>query len=155
MASTAGRVCETVEIIQEVWVGSVVFDDRLVELSAGVWEGLTIAEVADKHPELFESRDRWPFAFKPPGGESNRGLSTRLRPVIKAIKTKSHDLAIVTHGAVLRMFIELLLDLPYQDKSSFPIYNETVFRLDNPFGDLLCFHYLDGTHPINGLPTPC
>jgi len=96
---------------------------------------------------------RWWFDFKPPGGESNRELRSRLEPLLAAIITTPYDLAILTHGAVLRMLLELLLDIPYQENPTFTIENETVFRIDNLLNATRCFHYLDGKQPIPGLPT--
>ena len=48
ICSTLGRVRETIRIIQAVWQGTVIYDERLRELSAGAWEGLTFFEVADR-----------------------------------------------------------------------------------------------------------
>ena len=153
ICSTLGRVRETIRIIQAVWQGTVIYDERLRELGAGAWEGLTFIEVANQYPNLMSRSKRWWFDFKSPGGESNRELRSRLEPLLAEIITTPYDLAILTHGAVLRMLLELLLDIPYQENPTFTIENETVFRIDNLLDATRCFHYLDGTQPIPGLPT--
>lgn len=75
-------------------------DDRLKEISFGLWEGLTLAEVAQKDAEGGRKREADKWRFVPPGGESYADLSRRIggwladqdRPVIVA-----------AHGGVLRV----------------------------------------------------
>lgn len=152
IASPLGRVRETIKIIQEIWDGSIKFDERLVELSAGRWEGLTYTEVKFQFPDECELFSRWSLDFKPPGGESKNEMRIRLLAVLKDLKKSPNDLAIISHGGVSRMLVELILGLPNEGEPTFHTGNEIVFRIDDPFGQCQCVHYGEGTVANEGLP---
>lgn len=73
----------------------------LDELDAGVCDGLTYAEIAEKYPEDFQRRDEDKYNYRYMGGESYKDVVTRLEPIIMELE-RGGDILIVTHQAVLR-----------------------------------------------------
>lgn len=73
----------------------------LDELDAGVCDGLTYAEIAEKYPEDFKARDEDKYNYRYMGGESYKDVVTRLEPIIMELE-RGGDILIVTHQAVLR-----------------------------------------------------
>lgn len=73
----------------------------LDELDAGVCDGLTYAEIAEKFPEDFAARDEDKYNYRYRGGESYRDVVIRLEPIIMELE-RSENILIVTHQAVIR-----------------------------------------------------
>jgi len=73
----------------------------LDELDSGVCDGLTYAEIEEKFPEDFASRDADKYNYRYLGGESYRDVVIRLEPIIMELE-RSENILIVTHQAVLR-----------------------------------------------------
>jgi probable phosphoglycerate mutase len=53
-------------------------DDRLTEIAFGEWEGLTFADLKSRAADLLARRERDPWHFVPPGGESYVQLLARV-----------------------------------------------------------------------------
>jgi alpha-ribazole phosphatase len=86
-----------------------VFDDRLLELHLGSWEGRAWDEVP--RAEL----DRWaadPLGFAAPEGESGSALVARVTAAFAAITAAPGDHIIITHGGPLRVLAALARGLP-------------------------------------------
>ena len=82
--------------------------DGLRELDYGRWEGLTFAEIRRDYPALYAARADNP-ALQPPGAEScGAGLARFSAALEEAARQSSGDLAVVTHGGVLALFLESL-----------------------------------------------
>ena len=103
IASPLGRTTETMTIaLEAAGMAERAFetDDRLKEISFGRWEGLTLAEVAQKDADGEQKRqdDKWHFV--PPDGESYADLSERIGGWLA-----DHDrpAVVVAHGGVLRV----------------------------------------------------
>lgn len=81
----------------------IIYDDRLMELNFGEWELQEWDKI--KHPDI----DRWmsDFVNTPcPNGESFIDLHNRVGTFLSEIKNNQYDnIAIVTHGGVIRSFI--------------------------------------------------
>jgi broad specificity phosphatase PhoE len=75
---------------------------RLAELGFGDWEGLTLAEVAQRDAERLAARERDKWAFVPPGGESYRQLCVR---VSEWYETLDRDSVVAAHGGTMRALL--------------------------------------------------
>ncbi len=103
IASPLTRATDTMEIaLSAAGMADRAFetDDRLKEISFGRWEGLTLAEVAQKDAEEGRKRqvDKWRFV--PPDGESYADLSTRIGGWLA---DQERPAVVVAHGGVLRV----------------------------------------------------
>lgn len=79
-------------------------DDRLKEISYGIYEGFTHAEIEAKAPDDFAGlmADKW--SFRPRDGENYHDLKQRVSAAIDAI---GGDCVIVSHGGILRILRSL------------------------------------------------
>src|SRR5271156_255934 len=78
--------------------------DRLMEISYGEWEGLTLPEIEIRTPGLLRQRehDKWDFA--PPGGENYRALTSRIGEWYASL---TQDTVATAHGGGVRALMAL------------------------------------------------
>ncbi len=76
----------------------------LIELSGGVYEGLTYKQIGEKYPEFKEIWNNRPWDFNPENGESMKTAYNRIWSCVTEIakENEGKTIAVVTHGAVLR-----------------------------------------------------
>ena len=81
---TAAAIC-TALMSSQPSVPTPVTEPDLIETDFGAWEGLTFAEVRERWPA---EHTRWAAspAVAPPGGESFRSVTTRVRRFVRAIR---------------------------------------------------------------------
>ena len=116
---TTSIICDTIEFRYE----EVVFDDRLVEITLGDRDGYkSWKALLEDFPEDMARREKDPWNFFHPNGESSQIDQARLRPFIKKICDIDGLHIIVTHGVVSKIIRGMYLDLT----------PEEVFSLDRP-----------------------
>lgn len=81
-------------------------DDGLRECAFGDWEGLSVSEIADSFPDLYEKYRRNSVAHRAPNGERLEELQQRVVLAVKRIAERHPDdtVLIVTHGGPIRAF---------------------------------------------------
>ena len=105
-ASPLGRAQQTAAIIADA-IGhdpeTIVYDDRLKEVTFGIWDGLNIEQLRTDHGETWQSRldDKWRFV--PPGGESYMQVGERVGNFLTDLPAE-RPLVVVAHGAHNRVF---------------------------------------------------
>jgi probable phosphoglycerate mutase len=113
VSSPLGRARQTMELVRgEVGVPphGYELDDRLRELGFGHWEGSTLVEMQQSHPELYAERqvDKW--GVPPPGGESYASATLRLRDWYDSLL---QDTVAVSHGGSCRaLMVALSVETP-------------------------------------------
>ena len=131
VASPMTRTRETMEILRatlglhpEVYR----LDDRLVELTFGVWEGMTWKEVRKAEPALaaLREQDKWHYA-PPGGGESYAMLVDRIRPILDDL---TRDTVIVAHGGVARAFLSICCGVSSRQAASMDIWQGRVLVIE-------------------------
>jgi broad specificity phosphatase PhoE len=80
-------------------------DERLKELTFGLWEGQTWKEVRRSDPGAASRRERDKWSAVPPEGESYAMLTDRVRGFLPVIR---RDTVIVSHGGVARVLMAML-----------------------------------------------
>ncbi len=120
-SSPLKRAYETaLAISEECNIKPIIVDERISEVSFGIWEGLTSIEVESKYPVEFklwlEQNDSW----TPPHGESKRSLEKRVVSFLKYLfkeysnQATSPTLAIVCHGGPIKIALLTTLKSPLQ-----------------------------------------
>jgi broad specificity phosphatase PhoE len=109
-ASTLTRARRTAEPIAARLGLPLRLDAALCEYDLGALEGVSYAELVREH-QLFERMARYPD-WTPGGGESARGVATRLSGGLRAIAARhpGERVVVVTHGGALTLALGLLLD---------------------------------------------
>src|SRR6202008_2136471 len=75
MSSPLLRARRTAELVQPA--AAVAVDSRLREMSFGIWEGRSVADLRAEGGETFAAAERLGLDFHPPGGESPRMTMAR------------------------------------------------------------------------------
>jgi len=99
-------------------------DSRLMEISYGDWEGLTLPEIEARTPGLLAQRehDKWDFA--PPGGESYRELAVRVSDWYASLE---QDTVVAAHGGGVRALMALFNVLPKEEATHAQIAQGVVY----------------------------
>ena len=78
---------------------AIVLSRKLAEISFGDWEGFTIAQLHSRDPQRIAAREQDKWHFVPPGGESYKLVSGRMRDWYENL---SRDTVAVAHGGTAR-----------------------------------------------------
>ncbi len=99
VASPLIRCRETAEILKanNPGLGSVTYDDRLVEKHWGVWEGRNLHEM---EAELGDDAHRGDY--RPDGGESRQDMLPRVSDALADLAANAAPRIVVTHRGVIR-----------------------------------------------------
>jgi broad specificity phosphatase PhoE len=130
VASPLGRAQRTAEIIRgHLGAGAeMVIDDRLREISAGAWDGLTFRDIELDSPGIFDGDGRWEWNFRAPGGETYDTFLGRVGEWLDEWAGARFIVA-VTHGVVSRVLRGLYGGLPREAALVLPVPQDRVFRL--------------------------
>lgn len=127
VASPLQRARSTMEIIRAT-LGldphAYALDDRLMEISYGGWEGLTLPEIESRTPGMLAERERDKWDFAPPGGESYRVLTRRIGEWYEGL---TQDAVVVAHGGGVRALIAMFGLLPREDATHAQIAQGVVY----------------------------
>jgi broad specificity phosphatase PhoE len=75
----------------------------LDEIHAGVCDGYTYEDIAQKYPEVHHRRLQDKLRYRYPQGESYEDVIHRLDPLILALENRSEPILVVAHQAILRV----------------------------------------------------
>eukprot|EP00879_Flechtneria_rotunda_P016995 GHRR01017792.1.p1 GENE.GHRR01017792.1~~GHRR01017792.1.p1 ORF type:complete len:193 (+),score=32.33 GHRR01017792.1:556-1134(+) len=81
----------------------------LDEIDAGVCDGMTYAQIAEKYPAEFAARKKDKLRYRYPRGESYLDMIQRLEPVTSEMEREGESIVIVGHQAVLRCIFGYLM----------------------------------------------
>jgi broad specificity phosphatase PhoE len=99
-------------------------DDRLLEISYGEWEGLTLPEIEARNPGMLTVRERDKWDFAPPGGESYRKLTSRIDAWYGSLR---RDTVVAAHGGGVRVLMALFDILPKEEATHAQIAQGVVY----------------------------
>ncbi len=105
IASPLQRARRTAELLLPS--APVTIDTALREMSFGVWEGFTIAELRTNVGRAFTEAENKGLDFQPPGGESPRAAMLRLQCWTREIATSGRPAVAVSHKAAIRALLAL------------------------------------------------
>jgi probable phosphoglycerate mutase len=109
----------------------IVPDSRLRERSFGVFEGLTVDEIAERHPEGFRLWRMRDPAWAMDEGESGQQLIDRVLSVLHEIASRHRGeaVAVVTHGGVLDVAYRAARGLSWDAPREHLMLNASINRL--------------------------
>jgi probable phosphoglycerate mutase len=127
-SSDLARAHETARAIASLSGHAIVADRRLRERSFGVFEGLTYAEMAERHPEDFARFDSRDPDYVLPGGESARAFWQRCLSCLAEIGRRhaGEEVVVVTHGLVLDAVYREAHGLGHVEPRPVPLVNASV-----------------------------
>lgn len=127
VSSPLARARETMDLVRAALAlepRGYAIDDRLIEISFGAWEGMTLAEIGASAPEALVTRERDKWAFTPPGGESYAALTQRVAAWYASLE---HDTVVAAHGGVARGLIAHFHILPPEEATHAEIAHGVVY----------------------------
>lgn len=101
----------------------------LDEIDAGVCDGMTYAEIAQRLPVEQAARQADKLKYRYPRGESYEDVIQRLEPVILELERERRPLLVIAHQAVLRALYAYLMDLPPSSCPTIDVPLHTVLEL--------------------------
>ncbi|MCA9099632.1 MAG: histidine phosphatase family protein [Planctomycetales bacterium] len=105
-------------------------DDRLMEINAGVFQGLCWREIDARFPEEMRRWRSHDPDFVIPDGESRRELMERGHAALADVcRLDAQRVAVVAHGGVLTAGFKGLLGIP-ADRNPFALENCSISRLE-------------------------
>jgi broad specificity phosphatase PhoE len=121
VASPVRRTLESAEILAEALGRPVEVEPGFAEMEFGSWDGMTFAEVGDRHPDELKS---WLGSTEvaPPGGESFRVVQERvLAGLDRLLETHAgKTVVVVSHVTPIKVLVAAAVDAPL----------EAVFRME-------------------------
>lgn len=128
--SPLGRTRETFELMLQASGferPDVEYEERLMELSFGDWEGVTLPELRTLYPDQLDQRENTKWTMVPPNGESYATLAERVRGWLEE---QSGPCLIVSHGGVMRCLRFILEDLSGQQAGKLKTPQDVVYHWD-------------------------
>jgi glucosyl-3-phosphoglycerate phosphatase len=152
-ASPLGRVRETLAILAEHVPVPPLFDDRLMEWSAGSWSGELYSDLPARWPDVWAAWSADRYHQRPPGGENFVDLAGRARSFVEAAdRAPGERVAVVAHGYLNCALAEVLLGLSPVETMQIRQRNDMVIRIAVTDGVPTVDHFVGGAGPAPGLP---
>jgi probable phosphoglycerate mutase len=119
------RARKTAEIIAGGLDSHIIFDDDLMEWHLGIFEGLSIKDIADRYPDefvRFSSRDP---DYIIPEGESSRQRYDRAIGCLQRIADKhpGERILVITHRGILDSVIRRIMFVPLDGLIAYSQFN--------------------------------
>lgn len=111
LSSPLERARRTAELLRPT--APVTTCSALREMSFGIWEGRTIAELRTTVGTAFLAEERKGLDFQPPHGESPRAVTVRLRAWLATLEAPT---VAVSHKAVIRALLSLATGWDMSDR---------------------------------------
>ncbi len=133
--SNLSRAVKSAEIIAELNKLKPIQIKDLRERSFGIWEGMSFAEIKEKHPKKFSAWAKNPLKYSPVKGESTLEVERRVMRALKRIlrNHKGEDIAVISHGGVNRIILCNILGIPL----------ENIFRVEQDYGAVNIIEFWD------------
>ena len=102
-SSCLKRAIRTAEEIAKAKGMKVEHREEFNEIDFGVMDGLMDYEVEEKYPGMVEQRERDPWSFRPPEGESKSDAEKRVMPAFRKlfVENPGKTVIMVMHGSLM------------------------------------------------------
>ncbi|SOC93180.1 probable phosphoglycerate mutase [Rhizobium sp. AN5] len=126
--SPLGRAQETAALLQSVLQINKSDDERLKEVSAGSWDGLTTFEIENEFPGMLRGSTAYDWYFKSPDGESFDQACDRATAWLKNIHKPT---VAVSHGLFGRILREVYSGLSKEEMIELTVPQDGFFALED------------------------
>jgi probable phosphoglycerate mutase len=127
VASPLGRTRQTALTIGQIAAfPEPRFDQRLVEVSTGAWDGLTHIDIDAQWPERLDGSTPFDWYFRSPDGESYEAAFARASGWLAGL---DGVIVAVSHGLFGRIIRGAYLDLPKEEALTLPVPQDVIWRL--------------------------
>lgn len=153
LSSDLQRARQTVHPLEQALVRAALPQTGLREQSFGLLEGLDVATIKTRHPDLWAQWLRHDADYELPQGESVRRFHARVLDTLRTL-AREHEgqtLLLVTHGGVLDMLWRTAHGLSLNGPRECAIPNTGINRLRWRGGTLDILRWAEDAH-LAGLP---
>lgn len=124
--SPLGRTRETAERVRRVLPLKTREDARLMEVSVGAWDGMTMFEIDMEYPGKLDGSDVFDWYFRSPDGESFDAACARAKSWLADIKGPT---IAISHGLFGRLLRGVYAGLSRRDMLELPVPQDGFYRL--------------------------
>ena len=124
--SPLGRTCETADRVQRVLPLARREDARLMEVSVGSWDGLTMFEIDMEFPGKLDGSDAFDWYFRSPDGESFDAACARAKSWLEDIRRPT---VAISHGLFGRLVRGVYAGLSRREMLELPVPQDGFYRL--------------------------
>jgi probable phosphoglycerate mutase len=124
--SPLGRARETAAIVDQVVRLEAIDEPRLLEVTVGSWDGLSIHEIDAKFPGALVGATAFDWFFRSPDGES---FEAALQRVSSWLKDVTAPAVAISHGLTGRLVRGAFLGLSKQEMLELPVPQDGTFKL--------------------------
>ncbi len=147
----------------------VIEKQQMSEISPGVWDGYTAAEIKARFPDEWENFVKDPYGSRARRAESYHDLSgkpsqrwcvraelifhpVRLEPVIIELERQQEDLLIIGHASVIRCLLSYLIGLPASELPALEVARGDLIEVvPSSYGVVShAYHFWDGPGRAGG-----
>ncbi|MCX7304469.1 MAG: histidine phosphatase family protein [Hyphomicrobiales bacterium] len=124
MSSPLARAVETARIVfrREPAIAS-----ALMEMDWGRWEGQCGIDLLAHANSGYRHIEEWGWDYRPPGGETPRGVLARLQPWLDGL---SGPVVAVTHIGVMRVLLARATGWNFEGPPPFKVKRDRLYRID-------------------------
>jgi broad specificity phosphatase PhoE len=137
--SPLGRAKETAARIAKIVPLTFAEEPRLMEVSVGTWDGMTLYEIGVEYPDALDGSDSFNWYFHSPNGESFGQVCKRVSSWLSEISTPT---VAISHGLTSRLLRGVYLGLSRREMLELPVPQSGFYRLDDGKSELV-----DGAQP--------
>ena len=129
VASPLGRTVQTASIIADISnLPPPQYDNRLVEVTLGSWDGLTHIDIDVQWPGALDGSSPFDWYFQSPDGES---YETALERVERWLEDQQGVTIAVSHGLTSRIIRGAYGGLFREETLSLPVPQDVIWRLSS------------------------
>lgn len=130
--SPLNRAIATAEPMAKAKGLTPIVDEHFKEINFGEWEGHTIQELSEKYGKVYTDFFDDPFSYPMPGEGSFQNVMKRAMAGFEELEKrhKGENIAIVSHGGLLRVMLVALLGLDNRFYRKTWMTNTSITMLD-------------------------
>ena len=132
--SPLGRAKETAARIAKIVPLTFEEEPRLIEVSVGLWDGMTLYEIGAEYPDALNGSDAFNWFFRSPNGESFDQACKRVSSWLSEVSTPT---IAISHGPTSRLLRGVYLGLSKREMLELPVPQSGFYRLDDGKSELL------------------
>jgi len=135
-ASPLGRARQTADRLARVTSLNFVDEPRLIEVTVGSWDGMTLYEIDAEYPGALTGADAFDWYFRSPDGETFDDACKRVGSWLSEVSSPT---VAVSHGLTSRLLRGIYLGLSRREMLELPVPQNGLYRLcegESEFVDL-------------------
>jgi probable phosphoglycerate mutase len=125
--SPLGRTKQTAHRIARFVSVAFIDEPRLMEVSVGAWDGMSLYEIGIEYPDALNGADAFDWFFHSPDGETFERACERVRSWLSDV---SKPTVAISHGLTSRLLRGVYLGITRREMLELPVPQNGFYRLD-------------------------